>query len=275
VAISNLTTGSRPGVCTSTTRPTAPYEGQLIYETDTNRVLIWDNSAWIVVNGGASSYQLVQTITYTSGSTFSKASYPWLRALKVKVVGGGGAGSGADATGGLGWAAGAGGVAGAYSESFITDISGLASSITVTIGAGGTGVAAANGNNGGTSSFGSLVSANGGTGAGGRVVSATTNEFLASAGNGSGSRTAVGDFVSYGGAGGPCFLSQGTYAAGGNGGDSFLSAGGSVSYVASSTTLTNAGLYGSGGSGAANGVSRSGAAGASGGDGIVIVELYS
>lgn len=275
MAISSNTTGLRSGVCTSTTRPTAPYEGQMIYETDTNRVLIWDNSAWIVVNGGASGYQLVQTITYTSGSTFSKASYPWLRALKVKVVGGGGAGSGADATGGLGWAAGAGGGAGAYAESFITDISGLASSITVTIGAGGTGVAAANGNNGGTSSFGSLVSANGGTGAGGRVVSATTNEFLASAGNGSGSRTAVGDFVSYGGSGGPCFLRQGTYAAGGNGGDSFLSAGGSVTYVASSTTLTNAGLHGSGGSGAANGVSRSGAAGASGGAGIIIVELYS
>jgi len=49
MAISNLTQGSRPGICTSTTRPTAPYEGQMIYETDTNRVLVWDNAAWVMI----------------------------------------------------------------------------------------------------------------------------------------------------------------------------------------------------------------------------------
>jgi hypothetical protein len=38
--------GSRPGVCTSSTRPTAPYEGQVIYETDTDRILVWDGSVW-------------------------------------------------------------------------------------------------------------------------------------------------------------------------------------------------------------------------------------
>jgi hypothetical protein len=37
----------KPGVCTSTTRPTAPYEGQLIYETDTGRVVSWNGSAWV------------------------------------------------------------------------------------------------------------------------------------------------------------------------------------------------------------------------------------
>ena len=37
----------RPGVCTSTTRPTVPYEGQLIYETDTDRLLSYNGSAWI------------------------------------------------------------------------------------------------------------------------------------------------------------------------------------------------------------------------------------
>lgn len=36
----------KPGVCTSTTRPTVPYEGQLIYETDTDRVLAFNGSAW-------------------------------------------------------------------------------------------------------------------------------------------------------------------------------------------------------------------------------------
>ena len=46
MAISNNSTGLRPGVCTSTTRPTAPYEGQMIYETDTDMVAIWNGTAW-------------------------------------------------------------------------------------------------------------------------------------------------------------------------------------------------------------------------------------
>ena len=46
MAISNNLTGVRPGVCTSTTRPTAPYEGQVIYETDTDLVRVWNGSTW-------------------------------------------------------------------------------------------------------------------------------------------------------------------------------------------------------------------------------------
>lgn len=37
----------RPGVCTSSTRPASPFEGQLIFETDTNRVVAYDGSAWV------------------------------------------------------------------------------------------------------------------------------------------------------------------------------------------------------------------------------------
>ncbi len=50
MAISNLSTGLRPGVCTSTTRPTAPYEGQVIYETDTDLVLIHNGTAFVEIN---------------------------------------------------------------------------------------------------------------------------------------------------------------------------------------------------------------------------------
>lgn len=46
MAISSNNVGVRPGVCTSTTRPTAPYEGQMIYETDTDMVAIWNGTAW-------------------------------------------------------------------------------------------------------------------------------------------------------------------------------------------------------------------------------------
>ena len=39
---------NKPGVCTSSTRPATPYEGQMIYETDTDKVLVWDGSAWLL-----------------------------------------------------------------------------------------------------------------------------------------------------------------------------------------------------------------------------------
>lgn len=42
----------KPGVCTSSTRPASPFEGQMIYETDTDRVLAWNGSAWVVQSGG-------------------------------------------------------------------------------------------------------------------------------------------------------------------------------------------------------------------------------
>lgn len=34
------------GVCTSTTRPESPYVGQMIYETDTNKLKVWLGSNW-------------------------------------------------------------------------------------------------------------------------------------------------------------------------------------------------------------------------------------
>lgn len=37
----------KPGVCTSTTRPASPYEGQVIYETDTDLTFVWSGAAWI------------------------------------------------------------------------------------------------------------------------------------------------------------------------------------------------------------------------------------
>lgn len=50
MGLSNYLPNSRlnqPGVCTSSTRPASPYEGQVIYQTDDDRVLVWDNSAWV------------------------------------------------------------------------------------------------------------------------------------------------------------------------------------------------------------------------------------
>lgn len=41
----------RPGVCTSSTRPSTPYTGQLIFETDTSRLAVYNGSAWVTQNG--------------------------------------------------------------------------------------------------------------------------------------------------------------------------------------------------------------------------------
>lgn len=39
----------KPGVCTSSTRPAAPYDGQVVYLTDTDQTLVWDGTAWAVL----------------------------------------------------------------------------------------------------------------------------------------------------------------------------------------------------------------------------------
>ena len=52
MAISNLSNGLRTGVCTFANRPTTPYEGQVIYETDTDLSYIWGGTAWQQVSGG-------------------------------------------------------------------------------------------------------------------------------------------------------------------------------------------------------------------------------
>ena len=53
MAINSLSTGFRPGVCTSSTRPTAPYTGQIIYETDTGQMSVWSGSVWNPINPNA------------------------------------------------------------------------------------------------------------------------------------------------------------------------------------------------------------------------------
>lgn len=49
MTISSGASGIKPGVCTSTTLPASPYEGMLIYETDTNKLKVWSGSSWIEI----------------------------------------------------------------------------------------------------------------------------------------------------------------------------------------------------------------------------------
>ena len=80
MAINSLSTGFRPGVCTSSTRPTAPYEGQVIYETDTDKLLVWNATAWIVIfPSPAAAVSLTSDLNIANGTdtviTWSAAEY--------------------------------------------------------------------------------------------------------------------------------------------------------------------------------------------------------
>lgn len=65
--------GTRPGVCTSTTRPSAPYEGMMIYETDTDKVLVWNGSAWYANWNQAWGY--INQATLATSSNYNNGTY--------------------------------------------------------------------------------------------------------------------------------------------------------------------------------------------------------
>jgi hypothetical protein len=231
-------------------------------------------------------YRLVETLYVTANTNFIKANYPWLRAIRVQCVGAGGGGGSPDgATANEAAASGPGG-GGGYAESFLTDISALATIVAVTVGAGGSGGLTAGagngvaGQNGGTSSFGALVSAEGGYG--GARGFETVNPFIGSPG--AGGSTFTGDFSIEGGRGGiPFSLGSPSvpqpFAIGSRGGDSFLGKGApAVSALANNSAAGNAGQAPGGGGGggvlAAGNTSQNGFSGGDGANGIVIIELY-
>jgi hypothetical protein len=220
----------------------------------------------VVLSNGSSGlkfetgYLFRQQVQFTSMGSFAKADYPWLKAIRARVVGGGaggGAATNADAVGG-------GGGAGGYAEGFITDIAGLSASVTVTIGAGGAGgTSGGDGADGGTSTF-STLSGNGGTGGAGTTT--TTPGLGGAAGAGTG-----GDINIFGERGFRGFIAAAGARQGGKGGDSEFGRGGVSTSTASSGPNGNG--FGSGGSGAAAN-SATARTGGDGKGGIVILELY-
>jgi hypothetical protein len=218
-------------------------------------------------------FQLVETIYYTSNATFTKATYPWLRAMRVRLVGGGGGGGGAATTGASENAIGGHGGGACYAESFITDIAGLSASITITCGAGGAGGSAGanGGTGGGVSSFGSLVSANGGLEGGAGVSAAAGLQSFRN--NSDGNATGTGDLVIPGSASQPSYYVNSTSLMTSASGASFL--GGARRGSAANGNGIAGRDFGGGGTGGANTQNQATArSGGAGGAGIVIVELY-
>ncbi len=220
-------------------------------------------------------YTYVQTVYFTASGSFTKATYPWLRAIRVRLVGAGGGGGAAGATGVSQASQGDGAGGGGYAEAFITDIAGLASSVTVTVGAGGAGGVSpsTNGSTGGASSFGSAVAANGGLGGTTRTALAYGQVFYLVTPPAGGDGTA-GDLLIKGNPADVLNSNSGSgFALSMGGGGSHLAP--SSNRVSTTTKAVEDGkLYGGGAGGGVCDASETAQNGGVGGAGIVIVELY-
>jgi hypothetical protein len=239
---------------------------------------IFNAAADYIENG----FRYAGTRYFFSDGTFSKADPLGtgdigLRAIRVRLVGGGGGTGGTAATGVNEFAISRAGGGAAYAESFLL-ASALSSSETVTRGAGGAGGAAGNnsGSNGATSSFGSVVSAPGGDGGAGAAASPVGAGAVLTAGGGN-PATAVGDIVVSGGRSiiTPTPASTGL-AWRAFGGQSFLS--GAANPSPAATLTAEPGVVGNGPGGGASSAmaqaSQSAQAGAAGANGIVIVDCF-
>lgn len=214
---------------------------------------------------------LSAVVTFTASGTFEKASYPWMRAVRVRLVAGGGGGGGvpdtsADADAG---SAGGGG-AGAYGEHLVP-VASLASSEPITVGAGGSGGAPGGGSAGGETSFGALCAVRGGAGGSGGQSSAFRLTTSGGFGGQAGSPPPQVGINGGRGSAGRCDDSRVTGF--GDGAPSIFGGGGTGTAGNVSATGTDAIVPGSGGQGAFgnNAAARAGGAGA---DGLVIVEVY-
>jgi hypothetical protein len=255
-----------------------PVEGMVAYLEDSNTIQAYNSTDWVTVaNAGTASFNLVETIYFTSSGSFTKATYPWLRAIKVTACGGGGGAGGAATTGAGQIAIGGVGAGGAGSITFINDISSLDASVTVTVGAGGSGGAAGNNNAsaGGNSSFGTVCVA---TGGGGGEGQAAVTAPIAGGVNGNPSIDSnVGDLTLRPGTVQRSLAISATLATPGfrpAGGESALDKNVRAS-ISSGGGGANSGGIGIGGNPGGNSQSSATArAGGDGANGIVILELY-
>ena len=295
MAISNNSTGLRPGVCTSTTRPTTPYAGQVIYETDTDNMYVRNGTAWVLLPptasptftgvpsaptaaAGTNTTQLATTqfvttavvnvvpqpTVYTSGSgTYTVPS--GARWLSVKMVGGGGGGATGHSDGSANGSVGVNttfgtGIASGGGGGLVNDNGGIG--VASTMISGGTGLAVAGGDGGPSAApYGTGRAANeGGNGGSSAFGGGGSGRGGSNAASGVAGKANTGGG---GGAGGGSNV-PGTYAAGGG------ASGGYVECIIASPSATYSYAVGTGGAGGSNGSTAGGA----GGSGVIYVVAY-
>jgi hypothetical protein len=85
MTISATTRGLRPGVCTSSTRPVSPFDGQLIYETDTNRVAVYDTNAWVYKTPASTTGSVLQVVSASKTDSFTTTSITFVDVTGVST----------------------------------------------------------------------------------------------------------------------------------------------------------------------------------------------
>lgn len=207
---------------------------------------------------------LISVQTFTTSGTYTPSA--GTKSVIVECQGGGAAGGGAAATGVSEYSIGAGGGSGAYCKGrYTTGFSGA----TVTIGIGGVAIEGYTGGNGGTTSFGALMSAPGGNGGGTAGPSALP---FAITGNVACDIATGGTIVNTKGAPGGYSIPAATACVAGQGASSLLGMGGGINSVGENGFAASG--YGSGGGGATQGPSGSALFGGSGKPGVVIIYEY-
>lgn len=225
-------------------------------------------STTISTTASLSAFNQVVIQTFPSSGTYTPTT--GMKYCIIEVVGGGAAGGGAVSTGGGEYSHGGGGGGGEYARGVFTAAQ-ISGSQVVTIGAGGTGVSGAAGNDGTTSSVGILITAAGGGGGGSSA--ATTGEVLSTGGQG-GTGGSGGSFRVQGSAGGFGMNTTpvGTWTMGGAGGSSLLA--GFTLPTPNDAVGATGKLYGGGGGGSTNIQSGSNRPGGDGAKGFVIITEF-
>lgn len=249
-----LTTGTLPVASggTGQTTTTGAFNS-LSPSTTKGDLIVHDGSNDVRLPVGTNNYALVADSTQSTGVKWAAVaagsllrrvvfttSGTWTKGANTKYIivqgvgGGGGAGSGYYTL------SGGGGGAGGYAEKFI-DVSAV-STVSVTIGAGGTGQSQAAGTNGGTTSFGAYISCGGGQGG-------YWNNSIYQVDGGDGGTATGGDVNVIGGGGFAGYWSSiTTYrSSGGTGGVSFFGGAGPGRTRGGDATTPVPAAYGSGG----------------------------
>lgn len=89
MTISATAQGLKPGVCTSSNRPANPFDGMMIYETDTNLVRIWNGTAWkTLAYSDYTSGSVIQVASTSKTDTFTttSTSYTDITGLSVSIT---------------------------------------------------------------------------------------------------------------------------------------------------------------------------------------------
>ena len=84
MTISATTQGIKPGVTTSTNRPTVPFDGQVISETDTDSLKVYNGTSWVDVAPKIAIFNETQAAS-TTGGTFTSGAWQ-TRTLNTTVV---------------------------------------------------------------------------------------------------------------------------------------------------------------------------------------------